>query len=241
MSENNSNDSGLSVKQVQALPLLLQGHSDIEVADKISVSRQTIYKWKHKDEAFMKEYINQKQSLLDNANSGLMQIIAMSRDVLLEELNNGESPHRVKIAMAYFKFDIVEKLEEYLNFQLREVENKEIKEIDDVTGRLMSESALRSIVRSSKNSMNPELTKRVVEMIKKLYPQIYNNVYSNETSCSGCPFYKKGETSCSDCCIYEIIKDMDDEDRKELEEFLSDREVIKSLTGKGKDIGNNID
>jgi DNA-binding CsgD family transcriptional regulator len=229
MSENNSNDRGLSVKQVQALSLLLYGYSDNEVADKIGMSRQTIYMWKHKEEAFMKEYINQKQSLLDNANSGLMQIMVKSRDVLLEELNNRESPHRVKIAMAYFKFEIVEKLEEHLNFQLREVENKEI---DDVTDRLMSESVLRSIARSSKNSMNPELTKRVVEMIKKLYPQIYNNVYSNETSCSGCPFYKEGKTSCSDCCIYEIIKDMDDEDRKELEEFLSDREVIKSLTGK---------
>src|SRR5436190_22035054 len=65
----------LSEKQRNAIELLLQGLSDVQVAQQIGVDRVTIYRWRIRSSLFRSELARQRQVLWEQSRSRLQSMI----------------------------------------------------------------------------------------------------------------------------------------------------------------------
>ncbi|WP_067936467.1 phBC6A51 family helix-turn-helix protein [Alicyclobacillus kakegawensis] len=79
----------LSVEQENAIDLLLMGKSDREVAEAVSVARQTVWEWRNRNAEFMAELNARRQELWGAQVERMRQLVAKAVDVLEEDLHQG--------------------------------------------------------------------------------------------------------------------------------------------------------
>ena len=91
-------NSDLANKKSLALPLILTGKSDQQVADEIGVSRQTILNWRNRDPHFMKELKEARESLRQAQLATLSRIVDKAFKTV-EELLDSQDP-KVKMRTA---------------------------------------------------------------------------------------------------------------------------------------------
>ena len=83
--------SELNSKQIKAIPLLVTGMSDNEVAEQVGVSRQTVNKWKNQDDDFIYE-LNKQRSEIWNQFGDLYRSLIPKAIKTLEECLDSEDP-----------------------------------------------------------------------------------------------------------------------------------------------------
>ena len=91
-------DRKLSEKQAIAIPLVLAGLKDEDVAKEVGVTRQTVNKWKNQDLEFI-DYLNYSRALLQNAYMDEVLALIPKAVKVLEEALEGDDPN-VKIDVA---------------------------------------------------------------------------------------------------------------------------------------------
>lgn len=80
----------ITVKQDNAIGLILQGLGDSEVAEKIGVSRQTVNGWKNNDAYFIAELNRRKQEIWNSQLEHLLSMVIKAVSVLEEDLNDSK-------------------------------------------------------------------------------------------------------------------------------------------------------
>ena len=91
--------SDLANKQSLALPLILTGKSDQQVADEIGVSRHTILNWRNRDKHFMKELKEAKESLRQTQLATLSRIVDKAFKTVEELLDSQDPKVRMRTAL----------------------------------------------------------------------------------------------------------------------------------------------
>lgn len=90
---------GLSVEQQNAVPLILCGKSDREVAEMIGVARETITRWRNSDPAFMARVNYERKVLWDFGRDKVLTLQAKALGVLEKALDDGDT----QSALAFLK------------------------------------------------------------------------------------------------------------------------------------------
>ena len=92
-SSNPSADAdGLTQSQHNAINRLLEGAADSTVATDVGVSRRTIYRWKHQDEAFMAELQRRRNELNDEHTDRLRALLGKALDVFDRQVRDRYGP-----------------------------------------------------------------------------------------------------------------------------------------------------
>ncbi len=93
----------LSDKQLEAVSLILEGHTLTEVAEKIHIARQTVSIWVNQNPYFIAELNKQRSEIWQSHKERLSTLIGSSIKSLEEALSDPENPFRVKIAFEILK------------------------------------------------------------------------------------------------------------------------------------------
>jgi len=88
----------LSIKQTQALELTLLGLSDLEVAKRLKITRQTVNEWRNQNTAFMDELEQQRKLLCKQHMNNLNALMADAVGALGSALNSHSETTRLKAA-----------------------------------------------------------------------------------------------------------------------------------------------
>ena len=91
-STNPSDADGLSQSQHNAINRLLEGAADSTVAADVGVSRRTIYRWKHEDQAFMAELQRRRSELNDEHTDRLRALLGKALDVFDRHVRDRYGP-----------------------------------------------------------------------------------------------------------------------------------------------------
>ena len=75
----------LSEPQLQALDLLIQGHSDTRIAQSLTIDRRTLYRWRHQP-AFAQALADQRHQLRQSAADRLHTLLPAAFNVLKTQL-----------------------------------------------------------------------------------------------------------------------------------------------------------
>ena len=81
----------LSVKQRNAIDLLIQGKSDREAAEAVGVSRQTVNDWRNRNAEFVAELNRRRQDVWGSQAERLRQLVSLAVDVLEADLSDDSS------------------------------------------------------------------------------------------------------------------------------------------------------
>lgn len=93
----------LESKQSLALPLIVAGKSDQQVADEIGVSRQTVHNWRNKDSRFQEELEEVKESLRQAQLVTISKIADKAFKTVDELLDNPDPKIRLRAALDVLK------------------------------------------------------------------------------------------------------------------------------------------
>jgi hypothetical protein len=90
----------LSEKQIAAIPHILFGRTDEQVANEIGVTRQTVNVWRNQDPNFIAE-LNLRRHAIWECNVDKLRLLAMKALVIIEDdLENDDE--KVRRKAAYF-------------------------------------------------------------------------------------------------------------------------------------------
>ena len=96
-------DRKLSEKQAMAIPLVLAGLKDYDVAKEVGVTRQTVNKWKNQDLEFI-DYLNYYRALLQRAYlDEIHALIPKAVRVLTEALEGDDQNVKIDVAKMILK------------------------------------------------------------------------------------------------------------------------------------------
>ncbi len=80
----------LTQKQHSAMELMLQGHSDAQVASELHLDRTTVFRWR-KSNTFAKKLDEQRHRLMEQSNARLQSLLDPALDILQKQLT-GDDP-----------------------------------------------------------------------------------------------------------------------------------------------------
>lgn len=96
-------DNSLSVKQRNAIDLILLGKSDEEVAEEICVRRETVNRWKNQDSDFVYELRKNRKQVWGSQKDRLRGLISKAVNVLKENLDNEDPKIKQSVAIHILK------------------------------------------------------------------------------------------------------------------------------------------
>ena len=96
----------LNDKQKQAIPLILSGKNDSEVAKGVGSTRQTINKWKNQDHHFQAELNYQRQANYDSQIDRLRKLRVKAVNIIENELDSDDIKTRQKAARFILKLNL---------------------------------------------------------------------------------------------------------------------------------------
>lgn len=90
----------LSVKQEQAIELLVEGKTVTEVAEEVGVTRQTVSEWKNHDPVFVAEFNRRRSEMWEGGRERLRSLLDRAVEVLEKDLD-GPDPKLRQIAAVH--------------------------------------------------------------------------------------------------------------------------------------------
>src|SRR5215831_4625697 len=89
---------GLTMPQLSAIDLLVSGKTDKETAELLSLSRTCVTKWRLYDPVFQAALNIRRAQVWGSGIDRLRSLIPKALDALADELENRDSPNRLKAA-----------------------------------------------------------------------------------------------------------------------------------------------
>ena len=99
-SHNHSPHRDLSQKQLTAIDLLLQGHSDAQAADALNLDRTTVYRWRTLHAPFRYELQRQRRQLFQHTADRLRALLPTALDALQRVLTDDKADPRLTLRAA---------------------------------------------------------------------------------------------------------------------------------------------
>jgi hypothetical protein len=90
----------LSVRQRNAIDLIVMGSSDQDAADKVGVARETVTRWRLYHPAFRAELDLSRRAVWRGSTDRLRALIRKSMDILDETLSDPDNPKRAAVALS---------------------------------------------------------------------------------------------------------------------------------------------
>ena len=87
----------MTVKQLNAIDLLVQGETDTATAETVGVHRVTVTKWRNYDPYFQAELNRRRKELWSSSTDRLRALLPRALDTLEQELQEGK--HRGRVAI----------------------------------------------------------------------------------------------------------------------------------------------
>ena len=95
-----SEGSRLSVEQLNAIDVLVQGRTDQETAETVGVARETVTRWRNDNPHFTAELNRQRRLIWGDSHDRLRALAGKAVDVLETSLDEGDSRVAVEILKA---------------------------------------------------------------------------------------------------------------------------------------------
>jgi hypothetical protein len=89
----------LSIKQRNAIDLLMSGKNDRETAEAIRVNRVTVTRWRLNDPVFQAALNVRRKEIFGAGADRLLALVPRALDILQEEMNRPDNPHRARLAL----------------------------------------------------------------------------------------------------------------------------------------------
>ena len=93
----------LKDQQLLAIPLIVAGKSDAQVAEAIGVARETVNRWRNHDFDFQRELRQSREAHLDSHMMALTRVNKKAVDVLENLLDSDDEQIRLRAAMHLLK------------------------------------------------------------------------------------------------------------------------------------------
>ena len=107
MTVTNSNESSqgltgsrLSVEQLNAIDILVQGRTDQETAEVVGVARETVTRWRNDNPHFTAELNRQRRLIWGDSHDRLRALASKAVDTLETSLDEGDSRVAVEVLKA---------------------------------------------------------------------------------------------------------------------------------------------
>ena len=97
------NNEGLSIKQEQAIELMMGGMTDGEIAEEVGVGRQTVSKWRNQDADFRAALALRRELVRERHMEALGELVEKAIAVVKEALESPDEKTRLKTAMFVLK------------------------------------------------------------------------------------------------------------------------------------------
>lgn len=94
-------DISINEKQARAVELALVGMNDVEISKRVHVSRQTVNKWRNHDADFIYLMTLRRQTIREQYQDAINQLLEKSLRVLTKALDNEDDP-RLQVETAKF-------------------------------------------------------------------------------------------------------------------------------------------
>lgn len=101
--ETQDENEGLNEKQEMAIELVANGMTDLEVARKVKVSRQTVSKWKNQNFMFKMGLEARRKELIDNRRVILDELVIKSIAILKKNLESKNPKIQLQVALQVMK------------------------------------------------------------------------------------------------------------------------------------------
>ena len=93
----------LNKKQDLAIELVMKGMTDIQIAERVGVSRQSVNTWRNQDMDFMQELQERRRVLRAAHMERLLQMVGLAMEVVEQALEQGDGQTKLKTAMYVLK------------------------------------------------------------------------------------------------------------------------------------------
>jgi hypothetical protein len=90
-------EHGLTIKQENAIDLLVLGETDASTAESVGVSRPTVTKWRNHDPCFVAELNRRRRDLWGSSLDRLRSLLPRALEALEEELADGKQRGRTAV------------------------------------------------------------------------------------------------------------------------------------------------
>ena len=92
--------SRLSVEQLNAIDILVQGRTDQETAATVGVARETVTRWRNDNPHFAAQLNRQRRLIWSNSHDRLRALVSKAVDTLDAALQNGDARAAVEVLKA---------------------------------------------------------------------------------------------------------------------------------------------
>lgn len=93
----------LSIEQLNAIDLLVQGKTDLEVGEAVGVARQTVCQWRNKNAEFIAELNYKRQEIWGASEQRLISLVSQAVDALADDLQSEDTNARRAAAIHVLK------------------------------------------------------------------------------------------------------------------------------------------
>ena len=95
---DSSNADPLSERQLQAIELTMQGHTDIQIAQTIGINRRTLWRWKNLDDDYRRVLNNARIQQYASAADRYQMLLTRATGILSQCLQDNADENRFRAA-----------------------------------------------------------------------------------------------------------------------------------------------
>ena len=96
-------ENNLSMKQEQAISLMMAGKSDTEIGKEVEVSRECVWRWRNENAEFMEAARKRRENLVARHTEELHNLLGEALKVVKESLRSGDAPTKLRVALQLLK------------------------------------------------------------------------------------------------------------------------------------------
>jgi len=96
-------DNNLSVKQEQAISLMMVGKNDTEIGKALGVSRESVWRWRNENPDFIEATRSRQELLAARQMEELNDMLTEALMVVKENLRNGDGKTQMRVALQLLK------------------------------------------------------------------------------------------------------------------------------------------
>jgi transposase len=96
-------ENNLSMKQEQAISLMIMGKNDTEIGKEVGVSRESVWRWRNENADFMEAARKRREELVARHTEELQELLSEALIVVKESLRDGDAPTKLRVALQLLK------------------------------------------------------------------------------------------------------------------------------------------
>lgn len=85
-------------KKEKALEFILQGWKETDIAEKLGVSRMTLYRWRKYDEYFIEALDERRSMMIEQATNGILELTGKAIEAIRRALTEGDLKTQLQAA-----------------------------------------------------------------------------------------------------------------------------------------------